>query len=168
MDIITILISALSSSSLTSIITYNLNKRSYRKNKSYENKIIEIKNFYKSYQTLRLSVEGYHNYTMFSEKDKEITKSISLGLIPLLQEFQYQSMIIKLFLDEGEYLKVIKIEKILFKIKQDIDIFHITYKNPDSTNSGNRMKEIKEVDFGKTLPELMSSIELSLRKTFTE
>ncbi|MFA6086986.1 hypothetical protein [Mucilaginibacter sp.] len=165
-DLVAILSSSFITGGLSAMIGYYLNKLSYKKNKSHENKILEIKNFYKSYQTLKFGVEDYHNYTMFSKKDLENAKSISIALIPLLHEFQYQSMIIKLFLNESEYLKVIKVEKVLFQIKRDIDIFHITFKDPNSANSGNRMKEIKELDFGQILPELMSSIELSLRKTF--
>ncbi|SDP74739.1 hypothetical protein SAMN05428975_2480 [Mucilaginibacter sp. OK268] len=158
----------LGSSILTAIVSFYLNKVSFKNNKAHENKIIEVKNFYKSYQAFKLGVEDYYNYTMFrfTIKDTETAGVISSSLTPLLRDFQYESMIVKLFLDEKDYLKITELEKVLFQIKQDIDIFHVNVRNPNSIDSGKRMSDIREIDLEKTLPELMKIIEVSLRKEF--
>ncbi len=165
-EITTIIIAVLSSSVLAAILTFYFGNISYKRNTSYENKIIEIKNFYKSFQSFKVGIESYHHYTMFTFKDSETTKSISNSLFPLWQDFQYQSMIIKLFLNENDYQNVIEIEKLLFQIKIDMDIFHINSTNPSPSKFGERMLEILEVDLKITLPQLMGNIERSLRKAF--
>lgn len=158
---------AIGTVAVTKFLDFWSGSRSLKRDKLHENRIVEIKNFYKSYHLFKLGVEDYFSYTLSSViTDIEITKSQSNGLLPLLSEFQYQSMVIRLFLDETTYQDVLELEKVISKIKLDIDLFHIAYNSKSNNNYGERMLEIKDVDFKITLPNLMNNIELILRKTF--
>jgi hypothetical protein len=160
--------SSISTVFFTKIFDYYIDQRSYKKDKLHDNRIAEVKNFYKSYYFFKLELETYLEYTLSSTHDIEKTKFHSQNSVNLLKDFQYQSMIIKLFLNQTDYEEVKNLEKILIKIKVDIDQFHLAkHWGNEVVNLGNRVREIKEVELEKKVPELMNGIEQSLRKTFT-
>jgi hypothetical protein len=147
---------------VTATLTYIVNKASYKRNTIHDNKILEIKNFYKAYQLFRVGVRDYHLYTQFGNKDMETTKAKSRELDSRKQDFEYESMVVKLFLDDTIYQKILAIENILFQIKRDIDLFHSgAYGQDFATRSASI-----SIELDQTLPELMNHVELSLRKEF--
>ena len=165
-DLTTIALAVLSSSVLTSILTFYLNKISYKNGKSLENKIVEIKVFYKSYQLYKLGIERYLFYTMHSAINSSDTKSIENDLFKLLQDFNYQCTIVKLFLNDVDYKNISIVESMLTQIKKDIDIFHVDFNYDSPADSGQRLAEISNVELKTTLPALMKNVESSLRIAF--
>lgn len=160
--------SSISTAFFTKMFDYYIDQKSYKKDKLHDNRIAEIKNFYKSYYFFKLELETYLEYTISSTHDIGKTKSHSQNAVNLLKDFQYQSMIIKLFLNQTDYEEVKNLERILLRIKVDIDQFHLAkHWGNNVANFGNRIREIKDVELEIKVPELMNGIELSLRSTFT-
>ena len=103
---------------------------------------------------------------MHSAINSSDTKSIENDLFKLLQDFNYQCTIVKLFLNDVDYKNISIVESMLTQIKKDIDIFHVDFNYDSPADSGQRLAEISNVELKTTLPALMKNVESSLRIAF--
>ena len=147
------------------ILEFNIKKNEIRFSKLHENKILEIKTYYKSYQSLRNALQRFYNQTVFGTHSEEIFKSLSNDISEKFIEFDYDSMIIKLFIDNKDLEIVDDITKTLSVVRAELLIWHINARPNNSTNNQDNIEKIGQV-LDKRLPELIKNIENNLRKNF--
>jgi hypothetical protein len=146
-------------------IELNNKKSEIRFSKLHENKILEIKLFYKSYQSARIALKRFYEQTMFGEHTQEILNNLSQEINEKLIEFEYNSMTIKLFIDNKDLMTIDEILKTLSTIRTDLLIWHINARPNNSTNLPDNLEKIG-FTLNKTLPDLIKNIEGSLRNNF--
>lgn len=149
------------------IADWSLRKKEITFTRLQENKILEIKSFYKSYLSLEVALRGYLHQTEFGEHKDEIFNEIKRKIYECFLDFNYSSMTVKLFLSDGDIKTVDEIYKVLESIRVDIGGWHI-YKNSGNSSKdfNQKLTEIMDERFPKTLPSLIKKIETSLRKSY--
>jgi len=148
----------------TIIESYN-KKKEIRFSRLHENKILEIKNYYKSYQKLRVALLRLHFQLQFRGREEEILKKLGENIAKRFIKFEYNSMTVKLFIDPDDVIIIDEIMKNLSKIDLDLRLTIIQERFPTTNDLPERLEAIFEI-FKKTLPELMNKIEINLRENF--
>lgn len=146
------------------LTNYWLKKREITFSRLQENKILEIKEFYKSYQQLELALRSYLYQTEFGDHDPEIFFKIKENIRDKFISFSYNSMTVKLFLSSEDIETIDKINDTLESIRVDIGIWHIYKQSINPPEGWDKLKEIMEERLPKKLPELIKKIETSLRQ----
>jgi hypothetical protein len=90
-------------------IDWDVKKREISFTKIQENKLIEAKEFFKSYQSLRNSLQFFFNQTRHGMHKNEVFDKIRDEIQENYIDFEYKSMVLKLFMEK----KVSKRLKIL-------------------------------------------------------
>ena len=150
---------------LQQLIQYLLKKREITFGRLQENKILEIKAFYKSYQKLNIVLWDYLVQTEFGKHDKEIFNEMKSKIRKHFIDFDYHVMTVKLFIDSGDIKVIDEIRQTLESIRKDISIWLVNNEFNNHQDGVDKLKEIMDVRFPKTLPSLIARIEGSLRKS---
>lgn len=143
-----------------------LKKKEIKFNKLQENKISEVKTFYKSYQSLFMSLKEYAYQTEFGAHEEEIFTKIKEDIRIKLIEFNYHSMVVKLFIDSKDIETVEKIAENLEKIRFGVSMWHNSRSYTKQDRYDEDLNTIIEEIIPNTLPNLIKDIEKSLRKNF--
>jgi len=145
--------------------TFKIKKEEIQFSGLQENKILEIKSFFKSYQLLAIALQQYLHQTYFGEHSQEIFKKIDESVTEKFIDFEYNLMTIKLFMDRKDIVTLDEITKTLSTVRTNLTMWHINARNKNPSISPDNLEDILNVIFPKTLPELMTKIEESLRKS---
>lgn len=145
-----------------------LKKKEIKFSRVQENKIIEIKAFYKSYRLLEMATKEYLHQTEFGEHSEENFDRIKKNIREKFIDFDYYSMTIKLFLNEKDTRIIDEIGDILEKARVDIGIWHIRNrsKSPQKDGWDSELNTLLSETFPKKLPALIKQLEASLRSSF--
>ena len=149
---------------IKTITFYKLKKREITFSRLQENKILEIKTFYKSYQSLEIALREYLNQTKFGKHSPEIFNRINENIYSKFIDFNYNVMTVKLFLESDDNKTIDEISETLKKIQLDIDKWHIYINSDVPREEWDKLYDIMNEKFPKKLPELIKRIEDSLRK----
>jgi|GEM_PF-1920563 len=150
---------------IKTIIEWKLNKYKISFSKIQENKIIEVKAFYKSYQTFTLSLKSFLDQTEFGEHKPEIFDKLRRDIRESYIDFEYNCMTVKLFIETQEIKTIENISKICTNIRIDIERWHIYRTSMSPPNDWDKLNEVRN-QFDNTLPTLVKKIENSLRKSY--
>ena len=151
---------------IKTVLAWKIKKYEISFFKVQENKINEVKSFYKSYQALRISLEKYINQTEFGIHDQKIFTEIKNEIDKCFIDFDYSCMTVKLFIEESKLETIDEIFIICQTIKRDIAKWHIYQKSTNQPENWDNLEDIRKNRLAKTLPELIKSIEESLRKSY--
>lgn len=150
---------------IKTIIDYRFKKREILFTRLQDNKIVEVKGFFKSYLKLELSLKAYHYQTLFGEHKKEIFSKQKEEIRVRFIDFDYHSLIVKLFLNTNEIETIDELNKTLESISNTIDSWHAFQDaNSVSQEDDDKLDEILKVILPKRLPELVNQIETKFRK----
>jgi len=149
---------------IQTISSFWLKKREMTFSRIQENKILEIKAFYKSYQQLELALGEYVNQTRFGEHTIEIFNIIKENIRIKFIDFKYHSMTVKLFLDSEDTKIIDDINEIFESIRMDMIRWHIYNNSKNQPEGWDKLSEIADERLPKKLPELINKIETSLRE----
>lgn len=147
-------------------IESKMKKAEIRFSRLHENKILEIKTYYKSYQLLEIALQDYFNQIYHGVHSSEIFKEIHSKIIDKFIDFEYNSMIIKLFIDTEDVVTVDEILNTFLSINKDLRSWLISGNFDNPISETDRLEKIRNVVFPETLPTLIKKIEISLRKNF--
>ncbi|MCD8440635.1 hypothetical protein [Tenacibaculum finnmarkense] len=148
------------------LINWDIKKREISFTKVQEKKLIEIKEFYKSYQTLRISLEHFLNQTEFGEHSTDILNEIRVKIRENYVDFDYKCMTLKLFMKKED---IITIESIIYNcelIRKHVEKWHIYKSSLNPPSNWDKLPETRNEILNKNLPNLMKKIETSLRKSY--
>jgi hypothetical protein len=134
--------------------------------KIQEAKILEIKSFYKSYQSLEISLKNFINQTEFGEHKHEIFNAIREQIRGCFIDFEFNCMTVKLFIEKSEMKTIDEISKICETIRVDIERWHIYNDSTSQPENWDRLDDIRNVRLKQSLPNLIKRIESSLRKSY--
>jgi len=148
------------------ITEWNLKKNEISFSKIQENKILEIKAFYKSYQGLLNALKHFLDQTEFGIHSPEIFNKIRDEIRTGSIAFEYSCMTAKLFIEKSEISTIDKISSICEATRVDIERWHIYNESQRQPEDWDRLDEIRKIRFAKTLPDLIKRIEISLRKSY--
>jgi hypothetical protein len=153
---------------VTTLVNWNLRKTEISFTKVQEQKILEIKEFYKSYQKLEYSLYTFLNQTNFGSHEPEILNDIRKQIQEYTMAFEYNCMCLKLFIQESQITTIEEIYNSCCTIRKDIDSWHI-YKtgiNPEKyTEYNEKLNNIGNTQLPE-LSQLLKRIESSLRKDY--
>jgi len=147
------------------LIHFWLKKREIIFSRLQENKILEIKDFYRSYQKLEIALRDYLYQTEFGTHDADIFAQIKNRIRECFFEFDYNVMTVKLFVDSDDIEVIDEIRDTLESIRRDIGKWHINNKSKNPQKGVDKLEEIMDERFPKTLPALIKKIEGSLRRS---
>jgi hypothetical protein len=145
---------------------WRMRKREITFSKLQENKVLEIKSFYKSYLSLELALKDFLYQTQFGEHKDEIFRDQIETVRKCFIDFGYNSMVVKIFLDSDDLKTVDEISKILETTNHDLRKWHIYKTSQNPPKGWDKLEEIMNERFPKTLPTLLKKIETSLRKNY--
>ena len=144
-----------------------LRKKEIKFSRLQENKILEIKSFYKSYQLLFLSLKQYAYQTEFGEHSDDIFRNIKETITQKLNEFDYNCMVVKLFIDKEDLETIDEIRDTFEQIRFGVAMWHNSQRlGHNSKDYDNKLTEIIDEIIPKKLPLLIKKIEYSLRRSF--
>ncbi len=146
------------------IISWRYKKKEIKFERIQENKIIEIKEFYKSTLRFEVSLRKYHSQTEFGEHSDEIFGTIKKEINECYLDFEYHFRILRLYLKPDEIEIVEDLNKKLIEIRKDITRWHI-YKHTNK-EVDLKLAEIGDKVFPKVIPELLAKLEDKLRIYF--
>ncbi|ARV14024.1 hypothetical protein [Polaribacter sp. SA4-12] len=147
-------------------IDWDIKKREISFAKIQESKLIEAKEFFRSYQSLRISLQYFLNQTEFGKHSDEIFNKIRDEIRDNYVDFDYKCMTLKLFMETKDIEIIENILTNCESIRMDIERWHI-YKDSITKPEGwNKLPEVRGEKFSKTLPSLIKLIETSLRKSY--
>lgn len=147
------------------LVQFWLKKREITFSRLQENKILEIKEFYKSYQKLEIALRQFLYQTEFGTHKDEIFDEIKHRIRDCFIDFDYHVMTVRLFIDSNDLEVIDEIRDTLESIRKDIGKWHIYNESPHPPEGWDKLKEIMDDRFPKTLPALIKKIEMSLRKS---
>lgn len=150
---------------IRSFIELRNKKNEIRFSKLHENKILEIKSFYKSYQLLRVALQQLHFQIQFREHNQEVFKKLGRNIARKFVIFEYNLMTVRLFIDNKDIAIVEDIKKSLSQVDTDLQMTLVELKFPLANDLPDKMEAVWAV-FDKTLPSLINKIELNLRESF--
>ncbi len=156
---------------IKTFVDLEMKKREIRFSRVQENKILEIKNYYKSYQLLEIALQRYLRQTYHGEHKQEIFDEITKEILDKFIDFEYNSMTVKLFLEEEDINTINEIMETFSLVNKYLRLWHV-HVNDKYSNYVNKkdddgnLEKIKNVIFPETLPALIKKIEISLRKNF--
>ena len=148
----------------TAFMNWIYKKREVRFTRLHENKIIEIKEFYKSYLALEQEIKKYYYQTEFGQHDDEIFKNIKLKISEALIDFEYHFRIIRLFLKDNQIELIEQLNEKINEMRLNIGKWHIHKDDPNGNKYNEKLTEIGETLIPKELPNLLKKIEVELRK----
>jgi len=148
----------------TAIMNWIYKKKEVRFSRLHENKIIEIKDFYKSYLALEQVIKNYYYQTEFGQHDDEIFKNIKLRISEALLDFEYHFRIIRLFLKDNQIVLIEQLNEKINEMRINIGKWHIHKNDPNGNKYNEKLTEIGETFIPKELPDLLKRIEEDLRK----
>jgi len=151
---------------IRTLTIYWLKRREITFSRIQENKILEIKVFYKSYQSLEIALMTYLNQISFGEHSNEIFRKNREDIYSKFIDFSYNSMTVKLFLDTEDIITIDEITKTFECIRIDLETWLIYSKSTNPPDGWDKLEEIRKERFPKKLPELIKKIETSLRQSF--
>ena len=150
-------------------LDYKLRKREVSFDKLRDYKVIELKDYLKSYHALKLAVRDFLHQTEYGEHKDEIFNQNRTRIRDCTIELQYHSLLVKLFLTEEEKKIIDEIEKLLDKGRYDIEVWHIHTKSPltyDTKVDSDNLRNLEQVIFKVSLPELVDKLAKNLNKDF--
>jgi len=163
------------------LTVFFLKKKEITFSRLQENKILEIRIFYKSYQTLNIALLTYLEQ-MLQEKDhKTFEKNIEAKYIESINDvydtfrndiqnqfldFKYNAMTVKLFLDNEDLSIIDEISDTFVSIRKKLDTYRSNNELSNTSEGWESLVIIRDDDISKRLPELIKKIESSLRQSF--
>jgi len=165
---------------IKTLTVFFLKKKEITFSRLQENKILEIKSFYKSYQKLNIDLSTYLNQ-MLHEKDHKALKKNEEEYIKLINDiydtfredihnhffdFRYNAMTIKLFFDNEDLSIIDEISNTFDSILKELDTYRSNNKLSNTSEGWENLERIRDEDILKRLPELIKKIEVSLRQSF--
>ena len=148
---------------IKSLTNFWLKKQEILFSRLQENKILEIKAFYKSYQKLNLELTTYLYQTRFGKHSLEIFNEIKENIRKRFVDFNYNTMTVRLFLDKEDLTTIDEIESELESIAKDLNKWHADKYTENRDKTTGLLSEIMDERLPKKLPELINKIETSLR-----
>jgi len=133
----------------------------------HENRVEQIKVFYKAHLDLELKIREYYHRTMFS-KFEDIDKfKLQIELANNWRNFVYELKLTRLYVRKCDLELLGEIETSLDEANKTIDMHWIDrqFGTRDQVNS-KKLEEIRLELFPKRLPELLARFEKSLRRTY--
>lgn len=152
--------------SIKLLIDWDVKKREISFTKIQENKLIEAKEFFKSYQSLRNSLQFFFNQTLHGVHKNEIFDKIRDDIQENYIDFDYKSMVLKLFMEKKDIQTIENIMTNCELIKIDIETWHIYKDSSTKPENYKGLSEVKAEYFDKILPDLIREIETSLRGSY--
>jgi hypothetical protein len=147
-------------------IDWDIRKKEISYYKIQESKLLEAKDFFKSYQSLRIALELFYNQTRFGKHSDDIFNNIRNDIRQNYIDFEYKCMTLKLFVKATDIETIDKILITCETIRKNIETWHI-YKDTDSKPQDYIvLSQIREDKFEKDLPNLIKIIETSLRDSY--
>ena len=133
----------------------------------HENRLGQIKIFYKSYLDLERKLAEYYSKTMFSKLEDGARHVLRLELADCWRTFVYELKLTRLYVRSRDLELLDEIEKSLDEANKTIDMHWIDIEfGTRDKESSKKMEEIRIDLFPKKLPELLKRFENSLRKTY--
>lgn len=132
-----------------------------------ENKILEIKTFYKSYLELIIALSEFTFQNGFIDTDPETLKKMNEKISVNLKNFRLNVMIVRLFLPHDDIETIEEIDQMINSILKDLNAWNLY--NKSSTKQSEAWDKLKDVLFDKLpnkLPDLIKKLEGSLRNSF--
>lgn len=148
----------------TAFMNWIYKKRVVKFSRLHENKIIEIKDFYKSYLTLEQEIKKYYYQTEFGQHDDEIFKNIKFKISEALLDFEYHFRIIRLFLKDNQIELIEQLNEKINEMRTNVGSWHIYKNDPNGNKFNKKLTEIGEIVIPQELPNLLKKIENELRK----
>jgi len=148
---------------IKSLTDFWLRKKEITFSRLQENKILELKEFYKSYQQLEIALTEYLYQTEFGEHNSKIFQKIKENISRKFTDFNYNVMCVKLFLDNDDIDTIEEIYITIESIRKDIGKWHIYSTSQNPPEGWDKLIEIMDERLPKKLPMLMKKIESSLR-----
>jgi preprotein translocase subunit Sss1 len=106
-------------------IDWDIKKREISFSKIQESKLLEAKEFFKSYQSLRISLQNFLNQTEFGKHTDDIFNKIRVEIRENYVDFDYKCMTLKLFMESEDIKTIDKILGNCESIRMDIEKWHI-------------------------------------------
>lgn len=154
---------------LQKIVELVLKRKEIKFSRIQENKVLEIKSFYKSYQGLFIVLRRFAYQTEFGDLNEEGIQKLKQEITQKLDEFDYSSMVVRLFIDSDDLATIDEIREEFEKIRVGVSMWH-NFKNRKTSNYiekyDNALTEIVNEIIPKRLPSLIKKIETNLRKSF--
>ncbi|WP_299160915.1 hypothetical protein [uncultured Tenacibaculum sp.] len=162
---ITVLLGVLGSV-LKVISSWSIKKKEISYSKLQENRLLEIRSFYKSYQTLKNSLERFLNQTEFGLHDHKILNDIAKTIKNNFIDFEFKCMTLKLFIEMEDIETIDEIISSCNDIDKGVNRFHI-YKNSHNPPEGwDNLDELRTEINNGTLPTSIKKIETNFRRNF--
>ncbi|MCF6295036.1 MAG: hypothetical protein L3J25_05055 [Flavobacteriaceae bacterium] len=148
----------------TAFINWRYKVNEIRYSKLHENKIVEIKAFYKSFLDLETKVKKYFYQVEFGQHSDEIFDRIWLEISEATLSFEYHSCVVRLFLKDPQ-IKIIEelIEKIE-SIREKTNNWLIHKGGLERKKYDKGLSEIGQSIIPKEIPNLLKMLEIQLKK----
>ena len=151
---------------IKTFIDWKLKKSEISFSRIQEAKILEIMSFYKSFQSLKISLNKFINQTEYGKHSNEIFNDIREQIKECFIDFELNCMTVKLFIEQTEINTIDEIFKVCESIRVDIERWHIYKDSNNPPENWNRLDDIRNNRLEKILPNLIKRIENSLRKSY--
>jgi len=148
----------------TSIMNWIYKKKEIRFNRLHENKITEIKEFYKSYYILAREIKTYYYQTEYGSHDDAFFEKIKLKIIEAYQDFEYHLLIVRLFIKENQLELIENLKTQTEEMYLSISKWHIHKGDAERNKYNDKLNQIGDNIIPHIIPELLKRIENELRK----
>jgi hypothetical protein len=148
------------------LIDWDIKKSEISFQKIQENKLIEAKEFFKSYQSLRISLQSFLSQTEYGKHSDDIFNEIRAKIRENYIDFDYKCMTLKLFMKSQDIETIDKIISTCESVRVKIEKWHIYKDSLSRPEDWDKLSEIRNETFDKTIPNLILKIESSLRQSY--
>ncbi len=151
---------------LTAIINWFYKKKEIKFAKLHETKVIEIKDFFRSYLKYEHEVKNFFYQTEFGQHYEKTFQTINIEISDAHFDLEYHFRIIKLFLGKNQIELIEELNKKIKEMRSSIAKWHVNKIETTGNKYNDKLTEIGEKHLPNELPMLLKKIEDKLRKNF--
>lgn len=148
----------------TAIMNWYYKKKEIRFSRLQENKIIEIKDFYKSYFNLETEIKKYYFQVEYGAHSEEIFNEIRSKISIATLDFEYHLRVVRLFMNENQIELIEKLKNKIEEVRKNASLFLIYKNQPERKIFSEKLTDTGEKIIPIELPELLKKLEDELKK----
>ncbi len=147
------------------IFDYKVRQKEIKYSSLYENKILEIKSYYKSYHTFSVALQEFYFQIHFGKHDEEIFQAIRQRIYKAILDYEVTALIVKLFLNNSNIELVDKVSSELESVRVKLELWLIDQRSASPTEGWQNYLKDSHRKLTKEIPLIIKTIEVQLRKS---
>lgn len=148
----------------TAIMNWYYKKREIRYSRLHENKIIEIKDFYKSFFNLETEIKKYYYQAEMGTHSEQIFNEIRSKISIATLDFEYHLRIVRLFINDDQIELIENLKQKIEEVRSNVSKWLIYKNGPEGRTYSKKLSEVGDKIIPKELPELLKKLEDELKK----